>query len=854
MTKPAVEIRASMTTEELERTMRVLEPVYDLVRVVDPSHMQGSSLGQDGKLDMPHRCFDLLNKGRRCQNCISARTVACGHSVSKFEFVGDDAFYISTRYVEVGGKPRAIELVKKINEETLVAPSDDKAAKAMRSIMKHDADYRYRDERTGVLTRSYLDEGINELKGGKLAMLRVTGLEGTPSDDLVSTIAQAINEHVRRSDTLVHLEDATFVIIFEGISQREFSSLLEELRVSVRDALVRDGHNPEAEVVIGAVSHEDSVRELILLARDALVRAERSAGRIVLITKADEANDAHDQLGDVPTPGAHAQDVDALTRMPVVRVFRNRLSEQLESLTPEEKPIYVAHLDIENFKSFNRTYGLSEGDVLLAHLADALRDEFVDDLMTRASVDTFVVATRADDVETRIERVRALLSSLRRDAPLDLKAGIRVMRNGSISPHLAMDQAKIACDMIKGDYSRSLRWFDGDLERKISMRDYLVKSLDTAIAEGYIRPYYQIIVRSFTNKACSAEVLSRWVDPTHGLISPADVIPTLERHHLIHKHDIHIVRCACRDLRTCMDQGKKVVPISVNLSRLDFELCDIFSEIEAVVTDYSIPRSFVGIEVTESTLERSNKVFKPQVDRFREAGYEIWMDDFGSGYSSLNTLKDYQFDVLKIDMAFLRGLEENQNSQKIIRSIVDMAKRIGIRTLAEGVETPAQFRFLRSIGCEMIQGYLFSRPLPIDEVELNKYVGVEDDEERGFLEEVGRINLLAQEPAKSIGLMKAEASEPAGTPFAIVSWNGSELHYFATNESYLQLLRQCGIASSQEAEQQLNDDATLLEAFAAFGGSHDSMVLDFPMGIARCQARVRYVAQGNNTTAYLVSP
>lgn len=849
-----------MTTEELERTMRTLEPIYDLVRVVDPNRMQGTTLGNDGELDMPHRCFDLLDKGRRCQNCISARTVSCKHSVSKFEFVGENAYYISTRYVEIDGQPRAIELVKQINEETLVAPANESAAQEVRSIMEHDADHRYKDKRTGALNRAYLDDGIGNLVAGKLAMLRADGVRvstASGKDDTLFAIANAITDAIRNEDTLVHYEGTSFLVIFEGISRPRFQAVLEHMRRDVQNVLRLVAPHEQIEVRIGAVAREGTVSELVELAKGALERAANSDVGIVLdVQEASIQATEPSTMGTVPALGLRLHQSDILTNMPIPQVFREELSSLIDERDGWIEPLQVVHLDIENFKSFNRAYGLPEGDLLLVRIADAIRKEFSGDLATRMGVDTFVVATTREDTSERIERIHGLVDNLRRDTPLSLKAGICRVVNDRLDAPTVMDRAKIACDSIKGKYGTATRLFDSRLQHEVRMRDYLVKSLDDAIAKGYIRPYYQVIVRSFTAKACAVEVLSRWVDPNHGIISPGDFIPTLEQHHLIHKHDMHIVRCACHDLRSMMDAGHNVVPVSVNLSRLDFEMCDIFAQVEAYAQEFDIPRSLIGIEITESTLEQSNERFDVQLDSFRQAGYEIWMDDFGSGYSSLNVLKDYQFDVLKIDMAFLHGFDENHNSRKIIRSIIDMAKRIGIRTLAEGVENEAQFRFLRSIGCEMLQGYLFSRPVPFEDVELNEYAGIEDDAERGYLDVVGRVNLLSQQPVEAMRPTTAALSSE--TPFAIVEWDGMRFRYFTTNDAYLEHLRRWGFDGLGDAQRRLNKnvdlDTWLADVAASDASTNRPQTIRCSLGNDGYSMVVQYIARHGNSIALLLNP
>ena len=853
-----------MTQEELERTMRMLEPMYDLVRVVDPSLTEGCTLNGDGHLDTPHTCFNLLNKGRRCKNCISARCVSQKRSVSKFEFVGNDAFYISTRYAEVDDRPVSIELVKRLNDDTLVSPLDvnDRAMDELQNLSeKTEADL-FIDKVTGTFNRHYLEDGIVTLRGSKVAMMRLVGLDRVAAtlgnearDVILSSVANVVTSSIREADTLIHYDDDTFVIIFEVVPRDVFPKRLEEICQKSHTAMAEHAKGIETNVVMGAIAREATIGELTRLSREALDKARAQGVPLLLVDDQQHYGaDEHGRLLASPALGVHAQEVDALTGLPQPRIFRNRLQDLIDHLGENDAPLRVIHFDIENFKAFNRTHGLPEGDILLVDFAVSIRDAFAEDLVTRTGIDKFVVATNAPDFENRIASLVGVLQKLRRDVTLELKCGVYEIYDNAIVATRAMDAAKIACDSIKGMYDQTVRAFDDELHHHVSMKEHIVKTLDTAIEENRICPYYQAIVRSFTGKACHMEALARWTDPTYNIISPADVIPTLERAHLIHKHDTHIVRCVCRDMRDRLDKGLPVVPVSVNLSRLDFELCDIFEAVEDAVKTYDIDRSLIAIEVTESTLDKSNSVFRPQIERFRQAGYEIWMDDFGSGYSSLNLLKEYNFDVLKIDMAFLRGLEDNPNSREILSSIVDMAKRIGLRTLTEGVENENQYAFLKNIGCEMIQGYLFSRPAPYERLPFElEHLPIEDVADRHYLDSVGRVNLLSQQPAEAVN----PTGSSSGLPLAIIDWDGSRFTYFTANEAYVRELASLGFSSTDEAEAALNTNVENARKFTQTAskliGTHVELPVMSLLGDISHHAVVQYVAKSDTSAAFLVS-
>lgn len=246
------------------------------------------------------------------------------------------------------------------------------------------------------------------------------------------------------------------------------------------------------------------------------------------------------------------------------------------------------------------------------------------------------------------------------------------------------------------------------------LRDYIITHIDEAISNGWIKVYYQPVVRALTGQLCSAESLARWIDPELGFLAPDKFIGALEDSKQIYKLDCYIVEQVCKELREHIEAGKPAFQVSINFSRLDFIMRDMLNVVEEAISKYDIPRDYLHIEITESMIAQDEDMMKSEIDRFRKRGYEIWMDDFGSGYSSLTLLQDYEFDQIKLDMRFLRNL--NEKSKEIIRYAINMAKRIGIKTLCEGVETKEQVDFLTLIGCGKFQGYFFGKPQPYDEM------------------------------------------------------------------------------------------------------------------------------------------
>lgn len=276
---------------------------------------------------------------------------------------------------------------------------------------------------------------------------------------------------------------------------------------------------------------------------------------------------------------------------------------------------------------------------------------------------------------------------------------------------------------------------------------YILDNFQNAMDYHYIQPYYQPVIRTSSRQLCSFEVLARWMDPEIGMIYPDEFITVLEENNLIHILDLYIIRQACARLRMTFAGEGTPVPMSVNLSRKDFDLCDIFIMVDRIVTENRLPRDFINIEITESSVAENKEMMLNEVKKFRSNGYQVWMDDFGSAYSSLNTLKDFEFDEIKLDMGFLRPF--TQRSQRIAASVIDMAKGLGIHTLAEGVENEEQFRYLRNVGCEKVQGYYFGKPMKYEEAldELSaKGVGTERPQDRKYYDDIGKVNLLSAVP------------------------------------------------------------------------------------------------------------
>lgn len=339
---------------------------------------------------------------------------------------------------------------------------------------------------------------------------------------------------------------------------------------------------------------------------------------------------------------------------------------------------------------------------------------------------------------------------------------------------------------------------------------YVLDNFDDAIANDHIKPFFQPIMRTLTGEICAAETLARWEAPGIGLLPPAVFIDVLEKHRLIHKLDLKILDDICRGCRKFADIGVRPLPFSVNLSRLDFDESDFFENVISIFEKYDIPHDAVHLEITESvTLENTEK-FTVLFERFRNAGFEMWLDDFGSGYTSLNVLKDYEFDLLKIDMRFLSNI--GSRSKILIESVVNTAKALGIQTLAEGVEIPEQVEFLKNIGCEMLQGYYYAKPMSPEDFErfITDFVlPVELPEEREYRKRVGQINFLSVNPIEEYrcaeAMKKFEHHTGTRYPLALMELEDDTLSFPYINSAYLKEMAKLGLYDIEAMQELVND-------------------------------------------------
>nr|WP_081794750.1 EAL domain-containing protein [[Eubacterium] cellulosolvens] len=436
---------------------------------------------------------------------------------------------------------------------------------------------------------------------------------------------------------------------------------------------------------------------------------------------------------------------DYLTGLPSMTYFFELAEAGCREIRDNGELPAILFMDFNGMKGFNQKYGLQEGDRFLKDFAKILVAHFSHENCSRFSADHFCVFSELTTAGEEIEQIIEEIGSPDFEDTLPLRVGIYSYEDEKISISGACDRAKIACDTGRKCYESKVYLFNDEMMTAIENRQYIVENFERALKEGWIEVFYQPVVRTANGKVCAEEALARWKDPEKGILAPDSFIPALEEANRIYKLDLYVVDAMLKKMKEQADNSLYLVPQSVNLSRLDFYACDILDEIRRRVDDAGIQRDRLVIEITESVIASDINYMTKEIRRFKELGFQVWMDDYGSGYSSPVILQDIPFDLIKIDRLFVNRIGESEKSRIILAEIIKMAMALGMDTIAEGVETEEQVNFLKGIGCTMLQGFYYCKPIRMSEIlERNRRktnIGFENPMESGYYSKLGRVNL-----------------------------------------------------------------------------------------------------------------
>ena len=408
---------------------------------------------------------------------------------------------------------------------------------------------------------------------------------------------------------------------------------------------------------------------------------------------------------------------DALTDLFTKEHFLRKTAELLQS--DDEKHYVAVYANVNNFKMINDIFGNSFGDHCLKCIADKLREIVPEGCIYGRMVgDTFgmcIPADSFDDAELESALGHFTVNDGKLEHTVLIHIGVYFIPDKTIDVSVMFDRARMAVNTIKNDYQIFIAYYDEAMRNQVLWDQHISSELSSAIANKDIVPYLQPIVDANGNTV-GAEALVRWIHPQLGFLSPAKFVPVFEKNGMIAEVDRYMWRSACEILQKWKSEGRNLF-VSINISPKDFYFMDVVTVITGYADKYDIDRNKLRIEITESVMMDDNRYRMKILNEFREAGFIVEIDDFGSGYSSLNMLKDMPVDIVKIDMGFLNQSQVNDRAAKILHNIINMNSDLGIVSLTEGVETLEQYRMLSDMGCRLFQGYHFAKPMPVKDFE-----------------------------------------------------------------------------------------------------------------------------------------
>ena len=409
---------------------------------------------------------------------------------------------------------------------------------------------------------------------------------------------------------------------------------------------------------------------------------------------------------------------DELTGIYNKQAFYAKTKEML--LDNPDKNFDLLRINIERFKVLNDLFGESTGDKLLRYIGKFLKEINLPLCVSgRLYADNFVVCYEAGKGDSRrmINTLQMVADSFAINNRTILSFGLYRIDDKTLPVSVMCDRANMALWKAKGNFKNPYCEYDEKMRQQVLKEQKIINAMEMAIQNKeftlYLQPKYDIEKGTIIG----AEALVRWISLENGFISPGDFIPVFENNGFVYEVDKFIWEESCRYLRKWLDEGREVHPISVNVSRIDLYDPKLVQHLVDLREKYQLPSQYLELEITESAYTEDPEQIITITRQLREAGFVILMDDFGTGYSSLNMLKDIQIDVLKLDMGFLKSSDYSAKGGNILTAILKMAESLKMQTIAEGVETKEQVEFLKSIGCRYVQGFYYSKPLPVGEFE-----------------------------------------------------------------------------------------------------------------------------------------
>ncbi|MDO4798121.1 MAG: EAL domain-containing protein [Coriobacteriales bacterium] len=480
------------------------------------------------------------------------------------------------------------------------------------------------------------------------------------------------------------------------------------------------------------------------------------------------------------------------------------------------QPIALA-LNLMGMKAFNARHGREKGDEVLRTFADALLRHFGSGCCSRFAEDHFYAYCEMGELWLRVNGLFDDFAQNEAHVSMPVRVGAYACEEGDDIVAIGFDRAKLACDLDRKTWKSHVTWFTNEMREGQRRRIYLLSNLDRAMREGWVRPHYQSIVRAATGDVCGEEALARWSDPTYGDLLPREFFSVIDEAGLSFQLDMHIVDCVLEDIAEKRRQGVSVVPVSVNISTQDLRQIDVPAQLSSRLDALGIDHNLVRVELSESTSTFNISFVKRQIELLHREGFEVWMDDFGSGYSPINVLHELDFDLIKLDTSLLRE-QGGSRLHPIIEGIVQTAGKMGIGTIAEGVETKEQAVFLEQVGCDMLQGYYFDGPQSLSEVVEKAHTSADAHREAvgeaDYWESVSLLNLVGF--STMMDSQSVDGIPTAEFPAGVLERRQGAWRAIRTNRSMRDLLVREGMLPKGQSSLEAAA-ITVAEDFAEFG-------------------------------------
>ena len=410
---------------------------------------------------------------------------------------------------------------------------------------------------------------------------------------------------------------------------------------------------------------------------------------------------------------------DKLTGLYNVEFFKKYAKQFDVSFPHLEKDMIL--VSINRYRLMNELYGKDISDKILITTADKLASQILknNSLLGIEGNKLLIYLEHHDNYDFLPLKLNEEIKESLNDINISFKIGVYPLVDPSINKDIVLDRTRLTLDSLDDNYTKSVAYFSQESQDKALHYEELLHAFDQALQEEQFKLYFQpkYNIQGDEPTFTSAEVLIRWISPKFGFVSPGEFINLFEENGLIGKLDAYIMKKSAEYMASWKEKYNRYIPLSVNLSRVDIYKPNLVEEIIDYVDSNNIPREKYYIEITESAFVEDAKEVIPVIEKIRNSGFKIEIDDFGSGYSSFNALADLPFDILKIDMQFIRSMDKNPKVKDIIKMIINLAKMLNATTVAEGVETKEQYDFLKESGCDIIQGYYLSKPLPLGDFE-----------------------------------------------------------------------------------------------------------------------------------------